>query len=350
MKDRLAFFFWPVLTGVLAALLFLDIRLPGAPPATPVTLSYSQAVRQAIPAVVSIQGFASNKDNESIIKSTGSGVIVRNDGIVLTNFHLLKDANRFMVHLVDGRRFEARVLGADPDTDLAVLQIPEDNLPSIPFANISNIQVGDVVLAIGSPFGLSHSVSMGIVSALGRRVGLTAYEDLIQTDAAINQGNSGGALVDTQGRLVGINTAIYSLTGAYSGVGLTIPINMAEEIANSILKDGRVIRGWLGVGTQELTPSLARAWGIPVHQGMLITDVTNGSPAWEAGLRSGEVILAIDGVNTFNGQIAMRHVALQPPGSKVTIDFLRNGRLKRAIIEVAERPAVTQNPRSAPQP
>ena len=223
----------------------------------------------------------------------GSGVIVSPDGYVLTNNHVIDGAREVTVTLPDKREFQGKIVGTDPKTDLAVVKIDGKNLPTVPWGDASKLQVGEYVLAVGNPFGLNSTVTLGIVSALGRgRMGITQYEDFIQTDAAINPGNSGGALVNTKGELVGINTAIFSQSGGYQGVGFAVPTSMGQPIYDSLVKHGKVVRGYLGIGIQDLNQDLAKSFGVTNGKGALVTDVKEDSPADHAGLQQGDVILS----------------------------------------------------------
>ena len=225
--------------------------------------------------------------------SLGSGVIVRKSGVILTNNHVIEGASKIRVTLSDGRDFDAEVVGADPKSDIAVIKMlkPPKDLAPIALGDSDSLRLGEMVVAIGNPFGLGHTVTMGIVSAKGRaNVGIVDYEDFIQTDAAINPGNSGGALIDLQGRLIGINTAIASRSGGYQGIGFAVPSNMARAVMNSLLKHGRVVRGWLGVAIQPVTKDLQRAMGLKTTKGVLISDVMQDSPAARSGIKRGDVI------------------------------------------------------------
>ena len=228
-------------------------------------------------------------------KSLGSGVFVSKDGYILTNNHVVKDADEIKVLLYDKRELKGKIIGSDPKTDLAIIKIDSNHLPVLKLGDSDNLKVGSLVIAVGNPYGLSHTVTMGIVSAVGRaNVGIADYEDFIQTDAAINPGNSGGALVNTRGELVGINTAIFSTSGGYQGIGFAIPSNMAKNVMNSLIKHGKVVRGWLGVTIQDLTPELSKHFDIKAEKGVLISDVVEDSPAEKAGLKRGDLIIKYD--------------------------------------------------------
>ena len=276
----------------------------------------------------------------------GSGVIVSKDGYILTNNHVVKGADEIKVILYDKREFKGKVIGADPKTDIAVVKIEAKDLPAIKIGQSRLLKPGDVVLAIGNPFGLNQTITMGIVSATGRsNVGISAYEDFIQTDAAINPGNSGGALVNTNGELVGINTAIFSTSGGYMGIGFAIPSDMANAVAQSILKYGKVIRGWLGISIQDLTPEIAKSLGISREHGALVTDVMKNSPAEKAGLKRGDLIIAYDG-QTVEDTTSLRNMtANTAPGKEADVKVLRNGKevtLKVLIGEMPEAAKVTR--------
>jgi serine protease Do len=272
----------------------------------------------------------------------GSGVVVTRDGVVLTNNHVIEQAEDIQVTLWDGRKLDAEVVGTDPQSDLAVVRIkgkvPADLQP-LEFGDSSALRLGDVVLAVGNPFGVGQTVTMGIVSAKGRSsVGIVDYEDFIQTDAAINPGNSGGALVNLRGELVGVNTAILSRSGGYQGIGFAIPASMARPIMSSLLSDGKVARGWLGVAIQSVDRDLAAAMKLDSAQGVLISDVTPNSPAARAGLQRGDVILALDGKAMSDSSQLRNHVAATGPGSKVALDLVRNGKKLRVDVSLGTLP------------
>ncbi len=269
----------------------------------------------------------------------GSGVIVSEDGYILTNNHVVKDADEIIVRLVDKREFKGKVIGSDPKTDLAVIKINAKGLPAIEIGDSDKLRVGEIVLAIGNPFGLSHTITMGIVSATGRsNVGVADYEDFIQTDAAINPGNSGGALVNTKGQLVGINTAIFSTSGGYMGIGFAIPSNMAKSVMESIIKYGKVVRGWLGVTIQDLNQELAKQFGVGTPRGALVTDVAKDSPADKGGLKRGDVIVEFQGKKIKDVRHLRNLVAETPPGTKVTLKVIRDGREKTLKVTLGEFP------------
>jgi len=257
----------------------------------------------------------------------GSGVIVNENGFILTNNHVVKGADEIKVILYDKREFKGKVVGTDPRTDLSVVKIEATNLPTLTLGDSSKLKTGDVVLAIGNPFGLNQTITMGIVSAVGRsNIGLADFEDFIQTDAAINPGNSGGALVNGRGELVGINTAIFSTSGGYMGIGFAIPSDMAKSVMDSIIKHGKVIRGWLGVSIQNLTPDLAKSLGIKETEGALIAGVENSSPADKAGLKRGDLITEMNGKKITDATALRNVVASMAPGAKADIKIIRSGK------------------------
>jgi serine protease Do len=257
----------------------------------------------------------------------GSGVIINDDGYILTNNHVIKGADEIKVKLYDKREFKGQVIGTDSKTDLAVIKIDARGLPAIKIGDSDKLKVGDIVIAIGNPYALSHTITMGIVSAVGRsNVGIADYEDFIQTDAAINPGNSGGALVNTRGELVGINTAIFSTSGGYMGIGFAIPSSMAYSVMESIIQHGKVIRGWLGVTIQDLTPELAKQLNIQETKGSLVSDVVKNSPAEKAGFRRGDVIVDFDNKPIENSTILKKRVAETPPDTTVQVKIIRDGK------------------------
>ena len=335
------------------------VHLPAAEVTGPV--SYSRAVEAAAPAVVNIYsqkrvtekphpylndplfrqlfGKRLRVPRQRLETSLGSGVIISDRGYILTNHHVIREADAIQVALRDGRGGSATIVGTDPETDLAVLKVSLDNLPSITLSDDHRLQIGDVVLAIGNPFGVGQTVTMGIVSATGRsQLGLNTFENFIQTDAAINPGNSGGALIDASGRLVGINTAIFSRSGGSQGIGFAIPVDIAKGVMEQILEHGYVIRGWLGIEVKALNPAIARAFGIKQMQGAIITGVFRNSPAAAAGLRAGDFVIRIAD-QPVNDIRAMRdHIASIRPGETVDILLLRNNQLLQKKIVAGERP------------
>ncbi|HBC57668.1 MAG TPA: hypothetical protein DCZ03_10935 [Gammaproteobacteria bacterium] len=325
-------------------------------------VSYANAVERAAPAVVNV--FTSKTVTrrahpffddpvvrqffgDSLVvpplqqkqSSLGSGVIVSKEGYLLTNNHVVAGADEIQVALRDGRTLNAKIVGTDPDTDLAILKIKKDNLPAIPLGRSDNLQVGDVVLAIGNPFGVGQTVTMGIVSATGRsRLGLTTFENFIQTDAAINPGNSGGALINAHGELVGINTAIFSRSGGSQGIGFAIPLELAKGVQQDIIEFGSVVRGWFGLEAQNLTPVLAESFGLADDTGTVVVGVFRDGPADRAGLRPGDVLYEIDGKEISDNQNLMNRIASYRPGQKVEVKFIRDGKRKRTVVEIGRRP------------
>ena len=272
-------------------------------------------------------------------RGLGSGVIVSTDGYIITNNHVVKNADEIKVLLSDRRTFSAKVIGTDPKTDLAVIKVDATGLPAITWGDSSRLQVGEIVMAIGNPFGLNQTVTMGIISAVGRaNVGIVDYEDFIQTDAAINPGNSGGALVNLRGELVGINTAIFSRSGGYMGIGFAIPSNMAKSVKESLVKRGKVIRGWLGVSIQDLTPELKDQFNVPDTKGALVSDVLKESPAKQGGLKRGDVIRQYDGHPVRDSRHLRSLVAETTPHTTVRINVLRDGNERGVRITIGEMP------------
>lgn len=278
-------------------------------------------------------------EQRGLRRGQGSGVIISADGYVLTNNHVIAKAQEVSVTLPDKREFKGKIVGADPKSDLAVVKINASNLPAIPWGDASQLQVGEYVLAVGNPFGLNSTVTLGIVSAVGRgHMGITQYEDFIQTDAAINPGNSGGALVNTRGELVGINTAIFSQTGGYQGVGFAVSTTMAKPIYESLIKTGKVVRGYLGIGLQDLNQDLATSFSMKDSKGALVSDVKEDSPADLAGLKQGDVIIEYQGVLIEDGVALQRMVTRTPVGSKVPVKVMRDGRVRDLTVRIGEQP------------
>ena len=370
------FLFTSVATGLAAAFLVLLLRpdLAGtqAPPVPkPVLLeraggpvSYAHAVQRAAPSVVNVfatkvtrekrhpifddpvfKRFFGDQATRPRIKrenSLGSGVIVDGNGYVLTNNHVIDAASEIHVVLDDGRSLPARVVGTDPETDIAVLQAAGSKLPVASLGRSEPMQVGDVVMAIGNPFGVGQTVTMGIVSATGRnQLGITDFENFIQTDAAINPGNSGGALINPLGEVVGINTAIFSESGGSHGIGFAIPIQLAEEVMRQIIEHGHVIRGWLGITGQDLTPVLAESLDIEFRKGVLISGVLDDGPADQAGLRPGDLITKIDRLAINGSPTMLQMIAAKPPGSPLTITLVRDGHEMEQVAVVGERPSIS---------
>lgn len=320
-----------------------------------VSLSFSEAAKLASPAVVSVltrntalenrrrndpwfRYFFGDMDNAPQ-SGVGSGVIVSQDGYVLTNNHVIDRMDGIEVILSDGRRVQAQVVGSDPDTDLAVLRIQLDKLPAIVFGDSDHLQVGDAVLAIGNPFGVGQTVTSGIVSALGRnQLGINTFENFIQTDAAINPGNSGGALVDARGQLVGINTAIYSRSGGNMGIGFAIPASTARMVLENLIRDGRVVRGWIGVEPRDLTPEMVETFNLTVRAGVLITGVLHDGPAARGGLRPGDVVVRIDQKPVNNTAQLLNVVASLKPEANAVITVQRGQSTLDLQVLVAQRP------------
>ena len=285
-------------------------------------------------------------------QSAGSGVVVDSNGYIVTNNHVVEGATQITVTLNDRREFSAKIIGTDPKTDLAVIKIDAKDLLALKWADYENLQVGDLVLAVGSPFGLSSTVTLGIISALGRgNVGIADYEDFIQTDAAINPGNSGGALVNMNGDLIGINTAIFSRTGGSEGVGFAIPSSIALDIVDSLLKTGKVVRGWMGVAIQEITPALAKSFKLPEdRKGVLISDVNEIGPSHAAGIKRGDVVVTFNGKEVKSVSQLRNIVARTLVGKDTQVTVLRDGKEQMLTIKVAERPSDEVLARREPAP
>jgi len=331
---------------------------------TSTVYSYSNAVKKAMPAVVNI--FTSKKPRSSPHQdfledpafrhffgdqleepepqaqpenSLGSGVIVSSQGLILTNNHVIATADAIEVALSDGRKMTATVVGTDPDTDLALIKVDANDLPAITFASSDALNVGDVVLAIGNPFGVGQTVTQGIVSALGRsHLGINIYENFIQTDASINPGNSGGALINTEGNLVGINSAIYSRSGGSMGIGFAIPTTLARQVMEQIAAQGNVTRGWIGIEAQDITPELAESFRLNKAQGALIAGVLKHSPADRAGLRSGDILVAIEGKPVTDSGSMLNLIAALQPNQKATLQIVRDGAIANIVIIIGKRP------------
>src|SRR5262245_55972681 len=279
------------------------------------------------------------KQREHREQGLGSGVIVSPDGYILTNNHVIDDANEIRVYTSDKRELKARVIGADPKTDIAVVKVEAKNLPTLPFADSSQAQVGDVALAIGNPFGVGQTVTMGIISATGRGdLGIEDYEDFIQTDAAINPGNSGGALINASGQLIGVNTAILSRAGGNQGVGFAVPANLARTVMNQLLKSGKVVRGYLGVMIQPVTPEIAKAFNLPDSRGALIGEVTPDGPAARAGLAQGDVIIELNGERVDDSRDLRLKIGQLAPGSAIRLKLLRDGNPREVNATLGELP------------
>jgi len=277
---------------------------------------------------------------EQVQTNLGSGVIVSDEGYILTNNHLVGDADEVLVRLPDKREYTAQIVGTDERTDVAVLKIEADDLPKVPIGDSDILRLGQTVIAIGYPFQVGQTVTKGIVSALNRgSLGLTQYENFIQTDAAINPGNSGGALINEQGELIGINTAILSRSGGNQGIGFAIPISMAKDVMEKILRDGRVIRGWLGVLPQDIDPQMAEFFDADVREGVVITEVVEDSPADKAGIERDDIVVAFDGKPVRDRAAFMNIVAAADPGKKVDVEIIRDGKKKHLTVEIGEREA-----------
>ena len=323
--------------------------------------SFADAVKTAIPSVVNINtaikiryspnpffedpffrkffGDQFDYRQEKQTSSLGSGVIISNDGYVITNFHVIEAAEEIEITTHNGKKFDASLIGADPETDLAVLKIDNLALPNIILGDINNLNVGDSVLAIGNPFGVGQTVTMGIVSGLGRnQLGISTFENFIQTDAAINPGNSGGALVDVNGDLVGINSAIYSKSGGSMGIGFAIPIDLVKKITEQIIIKGYVTRGWIGVEVQELTDDLKESFNLSSNSGALIASVVKNSPADKGGLKSGDIIVNINNKKISNGKALLNIVSDSQPSQSIDIEIIRGNRKIKLSLKVSERP------------
>ena len=329
-------------------------------------LSYADAVEIAAPAVVNVYttkvvvqqdipflsdpffrrffeenfGIEPRRRKET---SLGSGVIVNDQGYILTNNHVIEGAEAIQVSLRDGRNAKAEVVGTDPETDLAVLKIELEALPAIIIGKSENLRIGDVVLAIGNPFGVGQTVTQGIVSATGRtELGISTFENFIQTDAAINPGNSGGALITARGELIGINSAIFTRSGGSQGIGFAIPVSLAKGVMQQIIEHGHVRRGWLGIEIQEITPELAESFGLEDHKGIIIAGVLRSGPAERAGLKPGDIILQINNKPVDSARMALDAITQTRPGDKIHVDGIRDGKPFQLKAEVAERPAFNE--------
>lgn len=325
-------------------------------------VSYADAVAKAAPAVVNIYttkittervtpyfsdpfiqqffGDSLSQIRRKRENSLGSGVIIDTDGYLLTNNHVIEGADAIRVVLASGQTLDADIIGVDKDTDLAVLKVDHDNLPSISFARSKHLKVGDVVLAIGNPFGVGQTVTQGIVSATGRsQLGINTFENFIQTDAAINPGNSGGALINAHGDIVGISTAIFSKTGGSHGIGFAIPADLARGVMQQIVETGHVVRGWLGIAGQDITSELARAYALQSQTGILISGVLENGPAYKAGLRPGDIITRIDGNELFSAFEILNLVATMQPGTKANIHAMRGSSELQLTAIIEERPS-----------
>ena len=333
--------------------------VPESPPGAGRANSYNDAVRKAAPSVVNI--FTSKEvraprhpslndpfrrffgeqfgDQPERASSLGSGVIVSSSGYILTNSHVVEAADEIEVLLADGRKLLAKQVGSDAESDLAVLRVSGEQLPAVTFGSSDALQVGDVVLAIGNPFGVGQTVTSGIVSALGRsQLGINTFENFIQTDAAINPGNSGGPLIDASGNLIGINTAIYSRSGGSIGIGFAIPVSTAKQVMESIIKTGSVTRGWIGVEVQEITPALAESFKLKDVRGAIIAGVLRGGPAEKAGVKPGDVLLGVEGQPIADPRGMLNLVAGLQPGDKARLKLRRGQEEFEVTLVVGKRP------------
>jgi len=356
--------FWPaVLKRVTPTT--VEVQESAAPSGLPASgpVSYANAVERAAPAVVSIntakvvsvqtnpllndpffrQFFGRDLDSprKRVETGLGSGVIFSAEGHILTNHHVIRGADAIRVLLRDGRSTTAKVVGSDPETDLAVLKIEMPNLPRITLGKSDHLRIGDVVLAIGNPFGVGQTVTMGIISATGRtQLGINTFENFIQTDAAINPGNSGGALVDAHGNLIGINTAIFSQSGGSVGIGFAIPTSLAKGVMEQIIEHGRALRGWLGFEAQTLNPQILKALQLPENtEGLVITSLNRNGPAHKAGMEPGDVLVGIDGRKTGDAREVLMVISNHKPGDKIRLDLLREGKPVNIVAIAGERPA-----------
>ncbi len=332
---------------------------------SPTQGSYRDAAKRAMPAVVNIftskeakqpknplledpffKKFFGDRLGEQDEKqfSLGSGVVISPQGYILTNNHVIEAADGIEVALADGRKAVAKVVGADPETDLAVVKVNLQNLPSITLGHVDQSKVGDVVLAIGNPFGVGQTVTMGIISALGRNhLGINTFENFIQTDAAINPGNSGGALIDTNGNLLGINTAIYSRSGGSLGIGFAIPVSTVKTVMDSIISNGQVVRGWIGVEPQDITPELAESFGLTKKTGAIIAGVLKGGPADKAGMKPGDILVAVEGKPVNDTTEMLNLIAQLVPGNKAKMTVLRKNSESVLNVTVGKRPKLKRD-------
>jgi len=327
--------------------------------------SYNEAVKKSMPAVVNIftsknsnkpagskdknkksdrfnQFFFDDSPDSDPVSSLGSGVLVSPEGVIITNHHVISDADEIEVALSDNRKFKAKVVGSDPETDIAVLKIDAKKLPSpITLGKIDSVHVGDVVLAIGNPFGVGETVTSGIVSAMGRdHVGINTFENFIQTDAAINPGNSGGALIDTRGNLIGINTAIFSNNGGSMGIGFAIPINLVKQVMESIIQNGSVTRGWIGVEPQNVSPELAESLGLSNDtRGVLLSGVLDQGPGDRGGLKPGDVLLSVNSEKVYDVRSLLNLIAQEKPGDEINLKVIRKNKDLDLKVRVGKRPS-----------
>lgn len=324
--------------------------------------TYSGAAKKAMPSVVNIfTSKESQVENSPFMddplfrhffgdqfndipqreNSLGSGVIVTADGLILTNHHVIEAADEIEVALADGRTIPARIVGSDPETDLAVLRVDMKDLPAVTFGHSDKLSVGDVVLAIGNPFGVGQAVTQGIVSALGRNhLGINTFENFIQTDAPINPGNSGGALVDIEGNLIGINSAIYSRSGGSMGIGFAIPVSLAQQVMEQIIRQGGVTRGWIGIEAQDITPELAESFKLKEVRGALIAGVMRGGPADKAGIKPGDILLEVNGNAVMDSSDMLNLISSLKPGEPATVKIVRNQVEQKLNIAIGKRPRI----------
>ncbi|MCF1426496.1 MAG: outer membrane-stress sensor serine endopeptidase DegS [Shewanella sp.] len=306
-------------------------------------LSFAQAVRRAAPAVVNIYSLSIDRQrplNSGSLQGLGSGVLMSKEGYILTNYHVIKKADEIVVALQDGRKFTSEVVGSDPETDLAVIKIEGDNLPVVPINLNSPAQVGDVVLAIGNPYNLGQTITQGIISATGRNGLSSGYQDFLQTDAAINAGNSGGALINTRGSLIGINTAAFQIgweSGGH-GINFAIPIKLAHSIMNKLIKDGRVIRGALGISGEPVVPVMAQILNLPDLHGTLVTSVERNGPAAAAGIQPRDVIVQFNYEDMPTVEMLMDRIAETKPGTEINLTVIRKGETNQIPVVIGEKP------------
>ena len=361
---------------VLAALVALDWLVPGIlPQGAQVTVrevadggrpalvsSYADAAKKAQPSVVNIftsklvrvprsplmddpffrRFFGPNLENRpQRVTNLGSGVVVSADGYILTNHHVIEAADEIQVAFTNGNTLAAELVGSDPETDLAVLRVKQKDMPAVTFAQPDSLRVGDVVLAIGNPFGVGQTVTMGIVSALGRsHLGINVFENYIQTDAAINPGNSGGALVDASGNLVGVNTAIFSRSGGNLGIGFAIPVSIVRQVMDQIITTGAVTRGWVGIEVQDITPEIAESFGLKSTEGALIAGVLRSGPADRAGIRPGDALIAVNGKPVQDSSTLLGLIAELSPGQAATLNLIRKNSEMQVTVKVEKRPVM----------
>jgi serine protease DegQ len=354
-----------LLSGSQPKITVTQAEAPANNAARPGILSYSVAAKKAMPSVVNIFTSKESQANNSPFmddplfrhffgdqlndapqreNSLGSGVIVTTDGLILTNHHVVEAADEIEVALADGRTVPARVVGSDPETDLAVLRVDMKGLPAITFGHSDKLSVGDVVLAIGNPFGVGQAVTQGIVSALGRNhLGINTFENFIQTDAPINPGNSGGALVDTEGNLVGINSAIYSRSGGSMGIGFAIPVSLAHQVMDQIITQGSVTRGWIGIEAQDITPELAESFKLKEVRGALIAGVMRDGPADRAGIKPGDILLEVNGSQVVDSSSMLNIISNLKPGIPAMVKIMRNQKELQLNVAIGKRPVIQQN-------